>query len=218
MVKSKSPLIQRLLLCLVSSALLISAFALAEEAAVTSPVKTPEENVRLANEAFDKSDIVSAMSYYRKAAEAGYGPAMSRLAYLLDKSEEDEEAIIWLKKAVQLGEAEGQFELARMYAYGEGIKQDKKVALELFTQSANQQYAPAIRVLALAYENGDLNLRVDYELSQQWLKRGQLANDYWSIKRLATAYREGELGLRINRQKAEQLETQLEPLLKRNNK
>jgi len=215
MIKVKFPVIRYLQLCLVSGCLLSSAYTLAEEATVSSPAKTPEENVRLAEEAFDKSDIVSAMRFYRKAAEAGYGPAMSRLAYLLDKSEEDEEAITWLKKAVQLGEAEGQFELARMYAYGEGIKQDKKLAFELFKKSANQQYTPAIRVLALAYENGDLGLRADYELAQHWLRRGQLANDYWSLKRLAQAYRKGDLGLRINHQKAEQLEQQLAPLLER---
>jgi len=212
MTKIKSPVIRCLQLCLISSCLLSSTYALSEVSA-PPPESGPEENVRLAEEAFDKSDIVSAMRFYRKAAEAGYGPAMSRLGYLLDKSEEDEEAIIWFKKAVQLGEAEGQFELARMYAYGEGIEQDKKQALELFTESANQQYAPAIRVLALAYENGDLGLRVDYEIAQQWLNRGQLANDYWSLKRLAQAYRKGDLGLRINRQKAEQLEQQLESLL-----
>jgi len=216
MTKVKSPVIRCLQLCLISSCLLCSAYALSEVSAA-SPETGPEENVRLAEEAFDKSDIVSAMRFYRKAAEAGHGPAMSRLAYLLDKSEEDEEAVIWLKKAVQLGEAEGQFELARMYAYGEGIEQDKKQAFELFTKSANQQYAPAIRVLALAYENGDLDLRVDYELAQQWLKRGQLANDYWSLKRLAQAYRKGDLGLRINKKKAEQLEQQLQPLLERTN-
>ena len=213
---TKSPVIRCLRLCLVSSCLLFSAHVLSEVHAA-APKTGPEENVRLAEEAFDKSDIVSAMRFYRKAAEAGYGPAMSRLAYLLDKSEEDEEAIKWLKKAVQLGEAEGQFELARMYAYGEGIEQDKKQAFELFKKSADQQYAPAIRVLALAYENGDLDLRVDYELAQHWLKRGQLANDYWSLNRLAQAYRKGDLGLRINRQKAEQLEQQLEPLLERTN-
>lgn len=214
MAKAKSPLIRNLQLYLVACCLLFSAHTLAETSA-SSPANTPEENVRLAEQAFDKADIVSAMSYYRKAAEAGYGPAMTRLAYLLDKSEEDEEAITWLKKAVQLGEAEGQFELARMYAYGEGIKQDKKAAFDLFTQSANQQHTPAIRVLALAYENGDLGLRADYELAQHWLKRGQLVNDYWSIKRLAQAYRKGDLGLRINKQKAEQLEQQLAPLLER---
>lgn len=214
MAKAKTPLIRNLQLCLAACCLLFSAHTLAETSA-PPPANTPEENVRLAEQAFDKSDIVSAMRYYRKAAEAGYGPAMSRLAYLLDKSEEDEEAVSWLKKAVQLGEAEGQFELARMYAYGEGIDQDKKAAFDLFTQSANQQYAPAIRVLALAYENGDLGLRADYELAQHWLKRGQLVNDYWSIKRLAQAYREGDLGLRINKQKAEQLEQQLAPLPER---
>ena len=207
-------------LCLISCCLLFSAITLAQNSA-TSPESvtpnSPEENVRLAEEAFDKSDIIRAMSYYRKAAEAGHGPAMSRLAYLLDKSEENEEAIEWLKKAVEIGDPEAQFELARMYAYGEGIKQDKKAAFELFTQSAEQKYAPAIRVLALAYENGDLGLRIDYELTQQWLNHGLLINDYWSIKRLSQAYYTGDLGLRINRQKATQLEQLLEPHKQKNN-
>ncbi|RKZ63549.1 MAG: hypothetical protein DRQ44_09975, partial [Gammaproteobacteria bacterium] len=105
----KPSAIRCLRLCVASSCLLFSAHALSEVNAA-APETGPEENVRLAEEAFDKSDIVSAMRFYRKAAEAGYGPAMSRLAYLLDKSEEDEEAIKWLKKAVLLGEAEGQFE------------------------------------------------------------------------------------------------------------
>ena len=90
-------------MCLVSSCLLVSAYALAatpDPSQATSSVKAPEEYIKLAEHAFDQSDIVSAMRYYRKAAEAGYAPAMSRLAYLLDKSEEDEEAITWLKRAV----------------------------------------------------------------------------------------------------------------------
>jgi TPR repeat protein len=179
-------------------------FAEAEVAKIS-----PEEHVTMARDAFEKADIVSTMSHYRKAADAGYAPAMIRLAYLLDKSEANEESIEWFKKAAELGEAEAQFELARMTAYGEGIELDKKKALDLFTQSANQGFISAIHVLAIAYENGGLDLRVDYESAQHWLQRGQQLNDIWLTRRLAQAYRKGELGLRINRKKAEQLELQL---------
>ena len=174
--------------------------------------ETSEEYVELAEQAFEKADIVSAMNYYRKAANNGYAPAQNRLAYLLDKSEENEAAIEWYRKAAAQNEAEAQFNLARLYAAGEGIKQDTKLAHQLFTKSAEQQYSPAIRVLALANERGQLGQRIDYEKSRHWLQRGQQVNDYWSIKRLSKAYSEGDLGLRINKEKAKELEQLLETL------
>lgn len=183
-------------------------------ATVSSIVRaeTTEDYVKLAEQAFEKADIVSAMNYYRQAAKEGYAPAQSRLAYLLDKSEANEEAIEWYKKAVAQNDAEAQFNLARLYAAGEGIDKDSEQAYLLFTKSAEQNYAPAIRVLAMAHELGQLGQRDDYEKAQHWLLRGQQINDYWSIKRLADAYSEGELGLRIDREKARQLEQQLQAL------
>jgi TPR repeat protein len=170
---------------------------------------SPQEYVAKAEKAFDESDIVSAMSYYRKAAEAGYVPAQIRLAYLLDKSEENEEAFRWYQTAAATGDAEAEHGLARMYASGDGVTKNNSEALRLFTSSATKNYTPAIRVMAVAYEQGELGLRIDYETAQKWLAKGVQLNDYWSIKRLARAYSNGELGLRIDRQKATQLEQQL---------
>lgn len=171
--------------------------------------QTPQEYVAKAEKAFDGSDIVGAMSYYRKAAEAGYIPAQNRLAYLLDKSERNEEAVKWYQKAVELGDAEAEHGLAGMYVSADGIAQNNSEALRLFTSSASKAYPPAIHVMASAYEKGDLGLRVDYELAREWLEKGVQLNDYWSIKRLSQAYGHGELGLRIDRQKAAQLDQQL---------
>lgn len=204
-------LIQHLPLLLMAGCLLFSTQTSAETTSSSNKV-TAEENFELGKKAYIKADLLDAMSYFRKAAEAGHGLAMARLGYLLDKSELNEEAIVWLKKSAALGNAEGQFELARMHAEGEGVKQDKKTALELFTQSANNKFTDAIRVLAMAYEEGGLDLRVDYELAQHWLNKGLLANDLWSINRLKEAYRKGDLGLRIDKQKAKQLEQKLEAL------
>jgi len=171
--------------------------------------ETPQEYVVKAEKAFDESDIVGAMSYYRKAAEAGYVPAQNRLAYLLDKSERNEEAVKWYLKAAELGDAEAEHGLAGMYVSADGIEQNSSEALRLFTSSASKGYPPAIHVMASAYEKGGLGLRIDYELAREWLEKGMQQNDYWSINRLARAYRNGELGLRIDRHKATQLEQQL---------
>ena len=190
----------------------ISATTLTLLCTMAAFAETPQEYITKAEQAFDKSDIVSAMSYYRKAADAGYAPAQRRLAYLLDKSEENEEAVIWYKKAVAQGDAEAEHGLAGMYVSADGIPQDNEEALRLFRSSASKGYPPAIHVMASAYEKGELGLRVDYELSREWLEKGMQLNDFWSIKRLAQAYGNGELGLRIDRQKAAQLEQQLSQL------
>ncbi len=196
--------------CLLCGFLLLPMLSSTQTFAEAEAAKTTaKEHVKMARDAFEKADVISAMNHYRKAADAGYAPAMVRLAYLLDKSEANEKSIEWFKKAVELGDAEAQFELARMTAYGEGIALDKKKALDLFTQSANQGFISAIHVLAIAYENGGFDLRIDYESAQHWLQRGQQLHDIWSVNHLAKAYRKGGLGLRKNIKKAEQLEQQL---------
>lgn len=176
--------------------------------------ETVEDYVAKAEKAFDQSDIVTAISYYRKAAEAGHIPAQTRLAYLLNVSEENAEALEWYRKAATAGDAEAEFYLAGMHAEGDGTAKDPAEALRLFNASADKGYAPAIRVMAAAYEQGEMGLRVDYEVAREWLDKGAALNDYWSIKRLANAYANGELGLRIDRSKAAQLEQRLAGLKK----
>lgn len=192
----------------------ISAATLALLCAMAAFAESPQEYITKAEKAFDQSDIVTAMSYYRKAAEAGYAPAQRRLAYLLDKSEENEEAVKWYKQAAAQGDAEAEHGLAGMYVSADGIAEDNAEALRLFRSSASKSYLPAIHVMATAYEKGELGLRIDYELAREWLEKGVQLNDYWSIKRVQQAYDQGELGLRIDRQKAAQLEQQLDRLKK----
>ena len=189
------------LVCLATSLLLLDAAVVWAE--------TPEEFMNKAEVAFNRADIVSAMTWYRRAAEMGYAPAQSRLAYLLDNSEENEEAVKWYRLGAEQGFAEAEFGLAHMYASGEGVERDSDKAVELFTLAANQGHRQAIRVLALAFEKGQLGLRVDYDKSLYWLNVGVDAGDPWSAKWLAKAYRSGRLGLRIDPQRAEALEKQL---------
>lgn len=170
---------------------------------------TPENLMEQAQTAFDRSDIVKAMSLYRMAAEAGHAPAQSRLAYLLDNAEDNEAAVAWYLKAAEAGDAEGMAGLAQMYAAGEGTEQNLQEAARWFTLAAQQGHTPAIRVLALAYESGGLGFDVNYAQAISWLNAGVDANDVWSTQRLARALRQGELGLRIDREQAGLLEMRL---------
>ena len=176
--------------------------------AETPEENTPEEYAAMAEDAFNNADLVSAMSYYRKAAEAGYIPAQLRLAFLLDYSEENEEAIKWYRTAAESGDAQAEFGLARMYASGDGLEKNVEEAQRLLVSSASKGFARAIVVLAKAYEKGELGFRPDYEQARAWLEKGIAQNDPASIERMAKAYANGELGLRIDRQKAKQLEQQ----------
>ncbi|MGB5538863.1 MAG: tetratricopeptide repeat protein [Gammaproteobacteria bacterium] len=168
-----------------------------------------EALMQQAQTAFDQADIVNAMVLYRRAAEAGHAPAQARLAYLLDNSEANEEAVSWYRMAAEQGDAEGLFGLAHMYAAGEGIEKNPQEAVKGFTLAAQQGHAQAIRVLAQAYEMGELGLKVNYAQAVSWLNAGVAAQDAWSIRRLARAYRMGELGQRIDTEQAAFLEGRL---------
>lgn len=172
-------------------------------------VDTTADLMQRAQAAFEQADIVSAMALYRRAAESGHAPAQSRLAYLLDKSEENEDAVAWYSKAAEQGDAEGIFGLAHMYANGEGIGQDQPAAVRWYTLAAQQGHAPSIRALALAYEKGGLALDINYTQAVSWLNAGVAAQDAWSMQRLARAFRRGELGQRIDLEQAAFLESRL---------
>lgn len=168
-----------------------------------------EAQMRQADAAFERADIIGAMAWYRKAAEAGYAPAQNRLAYLLDHSESNDEAVKWYRLAAEQGLADAQYGLARMYASGEGVARDYAQATEWFTRAALQNHLPAIHVLALAHEKGQLGMRIGYDQAVRWLEAGVAANDPWSIRRLADAYRNGDLGLRLDPEHARALERTL---------
>jgi TPR repeat protein len=165
------------------------------------------EYLRQAQQAFDATDMVGALSLYRKAAELGDATAQTRLGFLLDYAEQNEQAAAWLKKAAAQGHAEAEFHLAKMYSASGELQQDFGRAVELFESAAQRGHTPAIRVLVSAYETGDLELIRNYDKAVAWLRAGVEARDIWSMQRLSRAYRNGDLGLRIDEDKAGELES-----------
>ncbi len=162
-----------------------------------------------AQAAFDRADVVGAMTLYRRAAERGHAPAQTRLAYLLDLAEDDVEALRWYGVAAEQDFAPALYGLASMLAAPNTPASDPPRALALMERAARQGHAAAIRTLANAYEHGELGVVRDYEQAVTWLRAGAQVGDASSLRRLARAYRRGELGLRRDVVEADELAARL---------
>ncbi|MCL2389948.1 MAG: SEL1-like repeat protein [Endomicrobia bacterium] len=88
----------------------------------------------------DEEDYAEAVKWFKKAVEKGYRSAqdqLNRIAFV-EKT----------KKSAEAGNAEGQFELGKMYYYsGTGVKQDRAKAAIWLGKAAEQGHAEAQKML-----------------------------------------------------------------------
>ena len=125
-------------------------------------VAGPEEDYQEGFAAYrERGDIVGAMPPLRRAADAGHVEAQLLLGFILDWSEENEEAVRYYRMAADSGEPRGQMELARMYLSGEGVERDEATALSWIEQARDQGHAPALTQLGYAHLNGTLGFARD---------------------------------------------------------
>lgn len=94
-----------------------------------------------------------------QSATLGYAPAqvdLGKVYYFgLAGQRDDNEALIWFKKAAEQGDAKGQYHLGQMYTEGKGgLKESEKEAAQWYEKSATQGYAPAQYYLAILYLAG----------------------------------------------------------------
>ena len=92
----------------------------------------PDASLARGIEAFNRGDLIGAMSAFEEAAEAGSAEAQVRLGYILDQAEENEAAVRWYRAAADQGNRDGLAGLAEMYSKGEGVELDEARALSLF--------------------------------------------------------------------------------------
>jgi len=148
----------------------MAAMAVLFSASMTA-VAGPEEDLQAGIDAFNQGDVNAAMVLYRAAADAGLAEAQTRLAYILDYSEDDDGAVTWYRAAAQQGDADGQLGLGEMYAKGEGVDRDLAKAFEFIELAAANGHQSAIRILIRAYEDGGLGRQADPERAAYWQKR-----------------------------------------------
>lgn len=180
----------------------------------------PQEDYKAGQRAYNEGDFITAMSQLKRAADEGFAPAQALLAYILDKSEFDEEAVTYYRKAAEQGNADGEFGLGSMYASGEGIKKDPAEALKWITLAAEKGHTGAVKALAHAYLFGTLGLdekaRND-EKATRWIKLAAENGDIDSIEGLAKAYRSGSFGLTADPKQAQEWEAKAKALRTKTN-
>lgn len=130
-----------------------------------------EKLLKRADKLLNNNDIVKSMELYRKLADEGYAPAQSRLGYILDQSEENEEAVRLYRLAANQGYPGGEHGLGVMYLKGEGVEKDNAKGVELITRAAKKGYVKAIKTMITAYKKGLYNLDVDPEKASLWESR-----------------------------------------------
>ena len=152
----------------------LSAYAMAD----------PQQDVAEGLVAVDRGDIIEAMRLFRRAAEQGYAPGQNWLAYILDQSEQNEEAVAWYRKAAEQGDARGQLSLGEMYIKGEGVAKDLEQGAAWVRKAAENGSTSAMRLLALNYQRGGMGLEADPEQANYWLQQAADQGDLWAQQQL----------------------------------
>ena len=175
------------------------AIVLALAVLVTAPVHAgaPEDFAQAAK-IYAAGDVVGSMPLLRRSANAGHAPAQVLLAEILDRSEFDEEAVSYYRKAAEQGSADGQFGLGSMYSIGEGVKKDLDTARRWIRMAADQGHKQAVCVMAQAFLSAQLGISDKDRYSEEarrWIRQAADLGFLPAIDALVLAYREGSPGI-----------------------
>jgi TPR repeat protein len=141
------------------SASLVTERAYEEVAGFSSPTKP-----------FSKSDFEQAIQALKSMAEDGFADAQAWLGQTLLEEEMTEEGIKWLKKAVEGGSSDGQYELAQVIFSGHGLPVDKKESFRLFSLASDQGHSDAMLMagrMLMAGDGCERNMTGGLELVRQ---------------------------------------------------
>ena len=106
-----------------------------------------------------------------------------------------DEALRYLTRSANAGNAVAQNNLAYMYAVGKGVEQNHQKAVEWGMKSAMQGNAQAQLSVAGAYKRGE-GVEQDYEKAFEWMEKAAMQGDAVAQNELGIAY---ELGKGVER-------------------
>jgi len=179
----------------------------------------PQDDFNAGRKAYLAGDVVSAMPALRRAADAGHAPAQSLYGYILDKSEYNEEAAQYFRRAADQGDADGQYGLAMLYAAGEGVGRDPAAARDWLERAGKQGHALAVVALSQAFLAGSLGFKADPGdgAGLAWVRQAAESDSIPALAYLAKGYRSGAFGAPDPAQ-AERLEARVRELSPDNRK
>ncbi len=141
-----------------------------------------------------EEDYEMAMNLFFKAAEKGYTKALTHIADCYFNGEilncDGEKAYEYYKKAANLGDAYGQYMLAKYFIY-EKFDENKRAEIEAeyYKKSADQGFAPAQYELSLLYENGR-GVEKNHEKYLELLNKAAEQDYEYALMTLGTYYYE----------------------------
>lgn len=154
--------------------------------------------VMMSNDSAHPSDPVFDLYKWSKlGAEHGDVRSMIVFADALIKGETPDgkphmqEAITWLTKAKDMGDAEAATELGRIYIEGNGVPKDYKLALESFSLASKEDDAVATYYLGYMYENG-LGVDKDYAKAAKYYEDSSSFDNADATYALALLYESGK--------------------------
>ena len=106
------------------------------------------------------------------------------------KAKDYAEAVKWLRKAAEQGNASGQSFLGYMYQYGYGVSQDYAEAVKWYRKSAEQGNASGQNNLGYMYEKG-YGVSKDYTEALKWYRKSAEQGDAYGQSNLGYMYRNG---------------------------
>ncbi|MBF0283232.1 MAG: sel1 repeat family protein [Magnetococcales bacterium] len=172
-----------------------------------------EEDYQRGFEAYQDNDWINAIAILRNAASSGHLKSMVLLGAVLDRAEEDQEAVKWYRKAAEMDSPAGAMGLGQMYDKGEGVsRKDPDEAFKWFSKAAEQGHAPAKYALANAFRHGLMGQPVNPDRAAQWLKASAADKYTPAMIDLAEVYRKGLLGVKPDADAGEQLRKEVRAL------
>ena len=96
-----------------------------------------------------------------------------------------------LKSAAEQGDAGAQYELGRMYAWGQGVPQNYAQAVSWHRKAAEQGHADAQYNLGVAYNKGQ-GVPRDYVQALSWYRKAAAQGDARAQNNLGFMYANGE--------------------------
>ena len=173
----------------------------------------PQDDYNIGRKAYLGGDVVTAMTPLKRAADAGYAPAQSLYAYILDKAEYNEEAAQYFRRAAEQGDADGQYGLGILYASGQGVARDPATAREWLERAGNQNHALAVDALSQAFLAGRLGFKTDPAdaAGLGWVRKAGALDSIPALTYLAQGYRSGAFGA-ADLKEAERLEARIRAL------
>ncbi len=131
---------------------------------------SPEEEFRAGLSAFNSGDYAAALRTWRPLAEANDARSQAGIGFMyhrgLGVKIDDEQAVLWLRKAAEQGQAEGQFMLGSLYFFGKGVPQSypRAYAWCELAQDNGQAEAGMCRDAALSSITADEDLRAAFRM------------------------------------------------------